>query len=214
MAFNEEATYNPFRYSVISLEVAAESPLKNKYEKACNLFFLGLLSPRVLSQVLEAKGTGEVKPFILGIIDELQSKELNEEHILNIYLPSGYKAGDTIAYPVTYLLDGSADEDFIHVAGIYQFNNFDWIDRVLKSIVVGIATVNRRRDFTFPSNVIAEKERYPESGHSNNFIRFIEKELQPFIASKYGGKGLITIIGQSLGSLLATAILFKKPELF
>ena len=154
------------------------------------------------------------KPFVMGVIDEIQSSELKEKRILNIYLPDGYNTNDTTKYAVTYLLDGSADEDFIHVVGLYQFNNFEWINRVPKSIVVGIASVDRRRDFTFPSTVEIEKQKFPTTGHSDKFIAFIEKELQPFIQKKYKANNSKTIIGQSLGGLLATEILFKKPTLF
>lgn len=154
------------------------------------------------------------KPFVLGVIDEIQSTELAKKRILNIYLPDGYNKNDTVQYPVVYLLDGSADEDFIHVVGLYQFNNFPWINRVPKSIVVGIATVDRRRDFTYPTTIEADKKRYPTTGHSEKFINFIEKELQPYIEKKYKTIPSRTIIGQSLGRLLATEILLKKPELF
>ncbi len=57
---------------------------------------------------------------MLGVIDEIQSTLLGEKRILNIYLPEGYNKNDTTNYPVTYLLDGSADEDFIHVAGFFS----------------------------------------------------------------------------------------------
>ncbi len=154
------------------------------------------------------------KLFVLGIIDEIQSTELDEKRILNIYLPEGYNKNDTVKYPIVYLLDGSADEDFIHVVGLYQFNNFSWINRVPKSIVVGIATVDRRRDFTYPTTIEADKKRYPTTGHSEKFINFIQKELQPYIEKKYKTSSSRTIIGQSLGGLLATEILLKKPELF
>ncbi len=154
------------------------------------------------------------KPFILGITDEIQSAQLNEKRILNIYLPEGYTKNDTVRYPVVYLLDGSADEDFIHVVGLYQFNTFPWIKRVPKSIVVGIATVDRRRDFTYPTSIVGDKKLYPTTGHSEKFIHFIQKELQPYIENKYKTTSSKTIIGQSLGGLLATEILFKNPELF
>lgn len=52
----------------------------------------------------------ESKPFVLGVIDEIQSTILSEKRILNIYLPEGYSKTDTTKYPVVYLLDGSADE--------------------------------------------------------------------------------------------------------
>jgi uncharacterized protein len=154
------------------------------------------------------------KPFILGVIDEIQSTELAEKRTLNIYLPEGYNKNDTTKYPVVYLLDGSADEDFIHIVGLYQFNSFEWINRVPKSIIVGIATVDRRRDFTYPTTIEADKKRYPTTGHSEKFINFIQKELQPYIEKKYRTTPSKTIIGESLGGLLATEVLLKRPTLF
>lgn len=154
------------------------------------------------------------KQFVLGNIDTIYSKELGENRILNIYLPEGYDEKDQIKYPVIYLLDGSADEDFIHIVGLVQFNSFEWVNQVSKSIVVGIATVDRRRDFTFPTTISKDLTRYPTSGNSNKFSTFIEKELQPFIEKKYKTNTDKTIIGQSLGGLFATEILMTKPTLF
>jgi predicted alpha/beta superfamily hydrolase len=153
------------------------------------------------------------KPFVLGLIDELESKELGEKRTVNIYLPEGYNQNDSVKYPVIYLLDGSADEDFIHIVGLVQFYNFEWVNQLPKSIVVGIANVDRKRDFTFPSTSKA-KIALPTAGHSDKFMAFIEKELQPYIESKYRGNGDKTIIGQSLGGLFATEVLLKKPALF
>ena len=174
----------------------------------------GLAEAMCFGQKASAPQMATSKPFILGVIDEIESKELAEKRILNIYLPEGYKQNDTTKYPVIYLLDGSADEDFIHIVGLVQFNSFEWINQVPKSIVVGIATVDRRRDFTYPTTIDDDKKRYPTTGHSGKFISFIEKELTPFINKKYNTNTDKTIIGQSLGGLLATEILLKKPALF
>lgn len=152
--------------------------------------------------------------FILGKVDKLASSILGEDRILNIYLPEGYQKNDTLTYPVIYLLDGSADEDFIHVVGLVQFYSFAWVNQVPKAIVVGIATVDRRRDFTFPSQSKEDKDAAPTSGQSEKFISFIEKELQPYIDGHYRSNANKTLIGQSLGGLLASEILLKKPDLF
>lgn len=154
------------------------------------------------------------RPFTLGVIEQLQSDVLGEKRVLNIYLPEGYQKTDTAKYGVVYLLDGSADEDFIHIAGLYQFNSFPWVNRAQKSIVVGIATVDRRRDFTYPTTVEKDRSKYKTAGHSGRFISFLEKELQPFIERTFHVNGSKTIIGQSLGGLLVTEILFTKPYLF
>ncbi|WEK18143.1 MAG: alpha/beta hydrolase-fold protein [Candidatus Pedobacter colombiensis] len=152
------------------------------------------------------------KEFVLGYVDRLHSEILKEDRIINIYLPEGYDK-DT-KYPVIYLLDGSSDEDFIHVVGIVQFNTFPWIARIPKSIVIGIANTNRKRDFTSPATQPGDQKIIPNNGGSANFIAFLEKELQPYVEKKYKTDGFKTIIGQSLGGLLATEILFKKPTLF
>ncbi len=177
--------------------------------KTITLFFiLSFFIPAAIAQ------PDNRKPFVLGVIEEIQSKHLAEKRILNIYLPEGYNKNDSAKYPVIYLLDGSDDEDFIHIAGLIQFNNFSWINRVPKSILVGIANVDRRRDFTYLTTIEADKKNYPTTGHSDKFIAFIENELQPFIEKKYKTAPSKTIIGQSLGGLLATEILLKKPLLF
>ncbi len=178
------------------------------------IFVLVFSTSLVFAQANKTQQKDNTKPFVLGVIDEIQSKELAEKRVLNIYLPEGYHESDTTKYPVIYLLDGSADEDFIHIVGLVQFNSFEWINQVPKSIIVGIATVDRRRDFTFPTKIEGDKKRYPTSGHSDQFISFIEKELQPFIEKKYKTNASKTIIGQSLGGLLETEILLKKPTLF
>jgi uncharacterized protein len=166
------------------------------------------------SALFTSAQTDNPKPFVLGQIREMNSAELHEKRILNVYLPEDYEKDSAAKYPVIYLLDGSADEDFIHIVGLVQFNSFSWINRVPKSIVVGIATVDRRRDFTYPTTIPEDREKYPTTGHSNKFIAFLEKELQPFIEKNYRTNNSKTIIGQSLGGLVATEILFKKPALF
>lgn len=158
--------------------------------------------------------TESAKPFVLGVVDEFQSDILKEKRTVNIYLPEGYNPKDSVKYPVIYLLDGAADQDFIHISGLVQFYNFDWISIVPKSIVVGIVSPDRQRDLSFPTTFGDHPTRFPSAGGSANFISFIEKELQPFIEKKYKGNNDKTLIGQSLGGLLASQILIEKPTLF
>lgn len=177
-------------------------------------FLLFNLSAQMSAQGAKPGQSPDPQPFVLGQIDEIQSVKLAEKRVLNIYLPEGYNQHDTVKYPVIYLLDGSADEDFIHVVGLVQFNSFPWINRVPKSIVVGIANVDRERDFTFPSSLAAERKRFPTTGKSAAFIAFLETELQPYIDRTYKTSRSRTLIGESLGGLLATEILLEKPALF
>ena len=168
------------------------------------------------NQLFAQNKTEIIEKGVLKIGDkvEIKSKILNENRILNIYLPNGYSKKSTKKYPVIYLLDGSIDEDFMHIAGIVQFGSFSWINMIPETIVVGISNVDRKRDFTFPTTIERDKKDFPTTGKSENFINFIENELQPFIDSNYNTNNTKTIIGQSLGGLLATEILLKKPHLF
>ncbi len=152
--------------------------------------------------------------FSIGETIEIKSKVLNETRTINIYLPNSYQEDTIRKYPVIYLLDGSKDEDFIHIAGLVQFCSFSWIKIIPESIVVGIGNVDRKRDFTYPSSVELDRKEFPTSGKSENFINFISSELQVMINENYRATKEKTIIGQSLGALLATEILFKKPEMF
>lgn len=152
--------------------------------------------------------------FSIGKTVSIKSNILNESREINIYLPLGYSDTSSKNYPVIYLLDGSKDEDFIHIAGLVQFGSFSWINMIPESIVVGIANVDRKRDFTYPSQNEDEQTEFPTSGHSAKFISFLANELQPFIDSNFKTNKTKTIIGQSLGGLLATEILIKSPNLF
>jgi hypothetical protein len=181
--------------------------------------FFALASFLILTQAASAQAKGgydpanERQPIVLGVTDKIKSTELGETRSINVYLPKGYNVNSDTSYPVIYLLDGGVDEDFIHVVGIAQFLN-GIVDTMPKCIIIGIGNVDRKRDFTYPTNVEKDKKDYPTTGGSAKFIAFIEKELQPYVQKKYKAGAHKTLIGQSLGGLLATEILFKKPELF
>jgi predicted alpha/beta superfamily hydrolase len=171
----------------------------------------------VLSNVIAQKAA-----FVLGHVDTLYSKVLSEKRILNIFLPSGYSPDSAHTYPVIYLLDGAADEDFIHIAGLVQFASFPWVEQLPPSILVGIANTDRKRDFTypaasgfqFPPELAAYQSAYKNAGGSARFMDFVEKELQPYIDQAYKTNAKKTLIGQSLAGLMATEFLLKKPQLF
>ena len=172
--------------------------------------FLFFLLPFInLSQELNKK------PLTIGETIAFKSEILNESRILNIYLPQGYST-DSIQkhYPVIYVLDGTITEDFLHIVGIVQFGSYPWVNIIQESIVVGIANTDRKRDFTFTPKNEAYKKEFPTSGGSQKFIECLEKEIQPIIEQNFRVTENKTIIGQSLGGLLATEILLKKPDLF
>lgn len=175
------------------------------------ILFIAIIGVQLNAQTEDVRYKGKIV-FPFGVVEQIDSKELSEQRILNIYLPLGYHPDSLTTYPTIYVLDGSQNEDFPHIAGLVQFMNM--YDLVPKSIVVGIANVDRYRDFTYPSSVKRDKKDIPTSGGSEKFINFIEKEVQPFITNNYKTNTHKTIIGQSLGGLVATEILLKRHYLF
>ena len=152
------------------------------------------------------------QPLHLGHSVSFQSKSLGEERQLNVYLPPAYEKEPERKFPVIYLPDGGMDEDFIHVAGLVQFLSLYKL--IPDSILVGMVNVDRRRDFTSPSKVKEDLEMSPTSGGLAKFLEFLDKELVPFVTTNYRTTGERTLVGQSLGGLLATEVLVAKPELF
>lgn len=153
----------------------------------------------------------EPPSLTFGVIDRVHSEKLGEDRRLNILLPPGYEKSSE-RFPVLYVLDGSAHEDYFHVASLIDFLATYGV--MPKTIVVGISNVDRQRDFTRPSKDPKDVESAPTSGGADRFVGFLETELIPYVNSHYRTAGDSTLIGQSLGGLLATQVLLEKPGLF
>ncbi|MBK8583510.1 MAG: alpha/beta hydrolase, partial [Flavobacteriales bacterium] len=119
-------------------------------------------------------------PFVLGDVLTFHSEVLDQERVLNVYLPDGY-ADSTLSYPVIYVLDGTANEDFPHIAGLAQFMNM--YDLLPKSIVVGIANNGKSRyhDFTGATQSDSDKVSLRLRRFHAAFISYLEKEVEPMV---------------------------------
>lgn len=154
----------------------------------------------------------DVRPLEIGQVLSFRSAVLKEDRILNVWLPDGYGSDSTLRYPVVYVLDGSLGEDFLHIAGLVQFMNMYQLWP--SSIVVGIGNVDRYRDFTQATETPSDREKLPQAGGSGRFIPFIADEVMRMMDHHFPTDGTNTLIGQSLGGLLATEILLHHPDLF
>ena len=124
------------------------------------LLFLTLTGLQAQPAVI---GPVRTEPFVLGITDIIRSTVMNEERTLNIYLPPGYNEQDSVRYPVIYLLDGSVDEDFIHMAGLVYFLGFPWLGLSAINRCGDAPTSTAKRDYTFPTTVEKRKD-FPTTG--------------------------------------------------
>lgn len=141
----------------------------------------------------------------------MHSQVLKEDRQLNVFLPPDYAKG-AVQYPVIYLLDGSANEDYFHAASLFDFLATYGV--MPASIVVGVANVDRQRDFTRPSASAEDRKAAPTSGGADSFVKFVADELEPYVDAHYRVSRHRTIVGQSLGGLVATQILLEQPDLF
>ncbi|TXF91204.1 SH3 domain-containing protein [Neolewinella aurantiaca] len=151
-------------------------------------------------------------PVAFGQRYEIHSEVLCEERVLNVLLPTEYKDSVHHDYPVVYLLDGAVNEDFFHAAGLLRY--FDDHEMMPPTILVGIANVDRKRDFTYPSSDPRDQRDFPTTGGSAKFIEFLQGELPAFVEKTFRTTKHRTLVGQSLGGLLATEVLLKYPGHF
>jgi predicted alpha/beta superfamily hydrolase len=157
--------------------------------------------------------------IVLGHTDSIQSKILNEKRTVWVHLPAGAGSSKNtgLRYPVVYVLDGS--EHFASVSGMIQYLSEANGNMICPDmIVVGINNTDRTRDLT-PTNSRFDYENkltnsFKTSGGGEKFTSFIEKELMPYIESKYPSAPFRMLIGHSFGGLTAVNILINHTELF
>ncbi|MDH7444962.1 alpha/beta hydrolase-fold protein [Aquimarina sp. 2201CG14-23] len=147
------------------------------------------------------------KQLVIGNVDSLYSEILQEQREIWIHTPKDFDA--TKKYPVIYVLDAS--NQFYAVTGMLkQLTRL----KIPKSIIVGVTNIDRTRDFT-PTNVKFQRGRKSEtSGGAGNFIKFIDKELKPFINNKYPTENNSTIIGHSTGGLFVLYSFLYHQSIF
>jgi hypothetical protein len=148
----------------------------------------------------------------------LKSRFVEQEYELQIFLPPGFEDASK-SFPVLYLLD--ADKSFGMARDIV-----DWLiffDEIPPLIIVGVAYDEgakvwwdkRSRDYTPWKDRTKIWGDWPLAGGADNFKKFLQVELIPFIDSNYRTvKNDRTIAGLSIGGLFAAYVLFTEPSLF
>ncbi len=151
--------------------------------------------------------------IIIGNKLVIKSVILNEERTCLISLPDSYNDSTEVAkkYPIIILLDGYTH--FKTASGIVHFLSSNRNRNFLmpESIIIAIENVDRERDF----NVTKIKTKRPNTmGGGRNFLKFIEKELIPYIDNNYRTEPSRTLVGHSLGGLLTLNSYIDKNSIF
>ena len=188
--------------------------VKPGYKTRCMKKLLPFLLATCFSINLSAQSNNQVS---IGTIDSLQSRILNEQRKVWIYVPDSWKPGSTQRYPVVYLLDG--DGHFFSVVGmIQQLSQVNGNTICPEMIVVGIPNTDRTRDLT-PSHVDADPPFMDSafsktSGGGEKFAAFIRSELIPHIDSLYPTQPYKMLIGHSFGGLTVMNIVMNHTSMF
>jgi uncharacterized protein len=155
--------------------------------------------------------------IVIGTIDSLHSKILNEERKIWVYVPDTANQYSRQHYPVVYLLDG--DAHFYSVMSMIQQLSEVNMNMILpQMILIGITNTDRTRDLT-PSHAlvysdIPDTNLYKTSGGGEKFTSFIEKELVPYVDSLYPAAPYRLLIGHSFGGLFCVNTLLNHTKLF
>lgn len=163
------------------------------------------------TQTPAQRTTEQIEPIVIGHSFVMDSAVLAEKRRIAVYLPADY-AETKQRYPILYLLDGGAKEDFHHITGIVQVSVANGLmDPV---IIIGIENTERRRDMTGPTEDPEDKKIAPRVGGSARFRQFLKDELVPRIEKDFRGNGERTLLGESLAGLFVVETFFEEPGLF
>jgi predicted alpha/beta superfamily hydrolase len=144
---------------------------------------------------------------------------LGEARRIRVFLPAGYNkfARNKQQYPVIYLFDGDALSAEV-IKGLTHLRQQNPDANCPEMIVVAVGNTDRASDFTPTISSIGpegdELNMLKNSGGSQKFIDFIEKELIPYIESVYPASSYKTLMGYSLGGLTVMNILMTQTKMF
>ncbi len=141
----------------------------------------------------------------------IQSQQVDEERVINVWTPPEFRNGDT-PLPVLYMPDGGINEDFPHIANTLA----KLVDNnsIPPLMLVGIENTERGRDLTGFSEVEEHAKYNPLTDGAKNFRAFITDELMPEINRKYKTTAKKGLLGESLAGLFVMETFFLKPEAF
>jgi predicted alpha/beta superfamily hydrolase len=168
-----------------------------------NLRLLVFLAIVVSPMSLMAQEDGEKIPG--GEIRTLHSSVLEEDRTLYVGLPGDYDATDT-DYAVFYKLDGDERSFAMTLSELEELREAKLIPPM---ILVGIPNTDRDRDM-LPVAIPGRRG----SGGSDNFLKFVQEEMIPFVEENYRASDFNIIMGTSNTALFAIYAFVHQPSTF
>lgn len=150
-------------------------------------------------------------PISVGAQYHLRSNILDADRNITVYLPVSYDASDK-KYPVLYLVDGGAAQDYHPITGLASLASLTGMMR--EFIVVGVETVQRRYELTSPSQRARDLEVSNPNGGSADFRRFMLEEVRLAVNAAFRTSDETAIIGESAAGLFIAETFLIAPESF
>ena len=164
--------------------------------------FVALLSLRQGSCFAQQDGDD----IVIGKYRTLHSHVLNEDRLLFVHLPKEYEE-TRLRFPVLYVLYVDLYDYFTEA--ITTTEKLGGTGEIPPMIVVGVANTNRYRDL-LPFKTTTR----PESGGSDNFLRFLEEELIPSVDGTFRTKPFRILVGPQTAAVFSLYALMSRPKLF
>lgn len=141
-----------------------------------------------------------------GKLDSLHSSVLQQERLIQVFVPPDYKPGSGKKYDVLYVLDGGN----WNVGLVSRIQSFVENEGFMPStIIVSVMGIDRNVELT-PTHLADSKG----SGGGPLFLSFIKNELIPYINKNYPSNGDNTLWGHSLSAMFVIYAMINEPELF
>lgn len=192
----------------------------------------------LLSSVLFAQELPKVSSGIIERIENFKSKFVTERNI-DIWLPSDYTPSKK--YAVLYMHDGQMLYDASQTWNKQSWEVDEVLDKLIAShqvnpvIIVGIWNGGTTRHYDYfpqkPFEMLSKKQQdsiynlnrsegvklFNGKVNSDNYLKFIVKELKPLIDKKYAVHKDIHhtyIAGSSMGGLISMYAICEYPDVF
>ena len=166
-----------------------------------------MVNQHAIAQTTES----QTEQFQNRIVDSIFSKTLSESRDFWVRLPDNFQPDNDEKYAVIYLLDGFSLESTLETV----YGNY-WGHYLPHMILVGVSNrSNRTRDLTTSQIKMRRGSAMDsETGGAETFTKFMEKELIPYIDSKYPTMNYRTLIGHSYAGLFTINMLVNHKHLF
>lgn len=140
----------------------------------------------------------------------IASSVLREDRTVRVVVPPHY-AATTRRYPVLYVLDGDSNAGHAAEAARLLANH----SRIPEMIVVGISHTRRNWELTTAPK---PSWKYPaelgEVGGADRFLDALQTDIVPWVERTFRTHPHRTLLGHSLGGMVAWHVLATRPSLF